>query len=700
LVLGQTNAVSAIAAPLHLHGGVTPWISDGTPHQWVTPDGETTAFLKGVSVQNPNVQPSCEPAQIPSTPNVSVGMEAFNNTPIVNGTAYPATTVDPKAYRYRILNAANDRFWNLQWYVADPTSGTLSEVALNPAELAAAQTDPNVVPTPDTTKSPVGPNFVQIGTEGGFLPAPTVIANQPITWITDPTRFDFGNVDQHALLLAPAEADVVVDFSQYRGKTLILYNDAPAAFPARQANEDLYTGGPDMTPAGAPSTLPGYGPNTPARSDRPPRAKPRPSRRRHLPSQGVTPQLTTPNRPGRGSPQPGKGQPGVLPTRAPTPNPARSAPPVAPAKAERTAMTRADEASPSMPPSRSRSRAARAAATFTLAVATLGASVALAPAGQAAVPVRVAVSGSGAAVLTGWEPGLLAAGLPIVIIAAVDPAGLVASSQADLAVVDGNVPALPGESVTPLAHTGTGIIVALLPATGSTAESNALLLWAEAAGQAQLPAGVLPNSPPPSPAPPTPILPTPTPTLPTPTPTLPTPTAADPSSPATPTPDPSLPAAASPPAAEPTASTGPLPASAGPTTSRPAPAPGSQRPSPKRVKTATAQSDPLRTPALADLRLNPAGLTAIVTAEPTPLTGNTPAALAALAAVPDPLIAPVDTTTSVDPPPASPGTTAAPALAEVASVRQLSQPWLVALLSAALALGAAGALRLRTRNHR
>ncbi len=50
--------------------------------------------------------PFCEPALIPSTPNVSVGMEAFNDTPIVNGTAYPTTTVDPKAYRFRILNAA------------------------------------------------------------------------------------------------------------------------------------------------------------------------------------------------------------------------------------------------------------------------------------------------------------------------------------------------------------------------------------------------------------------------------------------------------------------------------------------------------------------------------------------------------------------------------------------------------------------
>ena len=212
---------------------------------------------------DPNVQPFCEPALIPSTPNVSVGMEAFNDTPIVNGAAYPKTTVDPKAYRFRILNAANDRFWNLSWYVADPRTGTLSEVALKQSELDAAQTDPVVFPTPDETISPKGPAWIQIGTEGGFLPTPVVVPAQPTTWITDPTRFDVGNVDQHSLLLAPAErADVVVDFSQFRGKTLILYNDAPAAFPARVPGYDYYTGGPDMTPAGAPTTLPGYGPNT------------------------------------------------------------------------------------------------------------------------------------------------------------------------------------------------------------------------------------------------------------------------------------------------------------------------------------------------------------------------------------------------------------------------------------------------------
>ena len=39
-------------ATLHLHGGATPWISDGTPHQWTTPAGESTKYPKGVSVYN------------------------------------------------------------------------------------------------------------------------------------------------------------------------------------------------------------------------------------------------------------------------------------------------------------------------------------------------------------------------------------------------------------------------------------------------------------------------------------------------------------------------------------------------------------------------------------------------------------------------------------------------------------------------
>lgn len=222
-----------------------------------------------------DTDPFCEPPLIPGTPNIAAGMEQFNDTPIVNGTLYPTVTLEPKSYRLRILNAANDRFWNLQWYVADPTTASTSlnsksqliggtEVALNPTELAAAQLDPVVFPTPVQGPATAGPDWIVIGSEGGFLPAPAVVdGQQPTTWITDPTRFDVGNVDLHSLLLAPAErADVIVDFSPFAGQTLILYNDAPAAFPARVPSYDYYTGGPDLSPVGAPTILPGYGPNT------------------------------------------------------------------------------------------------------------------------------------------------------------------------------------------------------------------------------------------------------------------------------------------------------------------------------------------------------------------------------------------------------------------------------------------------------
>ncbi len=213
--------------------------------------------------------PFCEPPLIPGTPNISVGMEQFNDTPIVNGTAYPTVTLEPKTYRFRVLNAANDRFFNFQWYVGDPATADAvlgpTEVALKPAEVLAAQTDPVVFPTPvDANNNAAGPDWVVIGSEGGFLPAPVVVdGQQPTTWITDPTRFDVGNVDLHSLLLAPAErADVIVDFSKFAGKTLILYNDAPAAFPARVPSYDYYTGYPDQSPNGPSAILPGYGPNT------------------------------------------------------------------------------------------------------------------------------------------------------------------------------------------------------------------------------------------------------------------------------------------------------------------------------------------------------------------------------------------------------------------------------------------------------
>ena len=49
---GDLSCFKDNRATLHLHGGITPWISDGTPHQWITPANEDTPWPQGVSVGN------------------------------------------------------------------------------------------------------------------------------------------------------------------------------------------------------------------------------------------------------------------------------------------------------------------------------------------------------------------------------------------------------------------------------------------------------------------------------------------------------------------------------------------------------------------------------------------------------------------------------------------------------------------------
>jgi FtsP/CotA-like multicopper oxidase with cupredoxin domain len=261
------------------------------------------------SVAYPGLQLAC-----PITPNPSGTPESFMDTPVVNGTAYPVLNVSPAAYRFRILNAANDRALDLSMFVADPSvtgAGAGKEVKMLPAGapltgsllqncaaatnitnpamnagLATAAIDPatgkplnntglpaNCWPStwpidgraggvPDPTTA--GPPWVQIGTEGGLLPAPVVIPATPTGYEFNRKSITVLNISTHGLLLGPAErADVVVDFSAFAGKTLILYNDAPAPVPAFDPRVDYYTGTPDQSQAGgAPGTLPGYGPNT------------------------------------------------------------------------------------------------------------------------------------------------------------------------------------------------------------------------------------------------------------------------------------------------------------------------------------------------------------------------------------------------------------------------------------------------------
>ena len=310
-----------------------------------------TANLEVGTVPNPYYDPvnaPWEPPEMPGTPNPSMPGEAFMDTPIVNGTVFPFLEVEPKAYRYRILNASDDRSLNLSLYLAtgivgsitltdsgsgymtepavtiapgagdttghgaqafatiDPVSGSLTSVTItvvgsgytaDPTVTIAPPTagvqasatatffttnesgfpsEVGMVPVTGTKWLPpfdmsgvpdpanAGPDWIQIGTEGGFLPAPAVIPAGPITWNTNPTTFNFGNVVGHSLCLGTAErADVIVDFSAFAGQTLILYNDAPAAFPAPDPRYDYYTNDQDQTDiGGAPTTPPGVGPNT------------------------------------------------------------------------------------------------------------------------------------------------------------------------------------------------------------------------------------------------------------------------------------------------------------------------------------------------------------------------------------------------------------------------------------------------------
>jgi len=125
---------------------------------------------------NDGVNPEVHPYWIP---------EFFGDTIMVNGKVWPNLEVEPRQYRFRVLNGSNARFYNLMFS--------------------------NQMP------------FIQIGTDGGYLPRPVQLGS---------------------LLLAPGErADILVDFSKLSpGTQLILTNDANAPFPDGEEPDPLTTG--------------------------------------------------------------------------------------------------------------------------------------------------------------------------------------------------------------------------------------------------------------------------------------------------------------------------------------------------------------------------------------------------------------------------------------------------------------------------
>ena len=183
-------------------------------------------------------------------PDPSVIPEMFGDTMLVNGTVFPKIQVEARRYRFRILNACNARFLNLQLYVDDGSAiaGTGDGITLNTTTL-----------NPTNAK---GPDFFVLGTEGGFLPKPTVVPSN-IPLFVDPNDVSVISTLKASLLTAPAERwDLIVDFTGFTGKSIILYNDAPAPFAGGDPLNDYFPGNPDPAAIIINNHAENIGPNT------------------------------------------------------------------------------------------------------------------------------------------------------------------------------------------------------------------------------------------------------------------------------------------------------------------------------------------------------------------------------------------------------------------------------------------------------
>jgi FtsP/CotA-like multicopper oxidase with cupredoxin domain len=102
-----------------------PWVQPNilAPVEVPAPTINAVEPLPGTDVDHPENYPT------------SVTPESFMDVMMVNGTVYPYLNVQPKAYRFRILNACNDRFVNLQLYLdaSGGGSGATAGAVINPA---------------------------------------------------------------------------------------------------------------------------------------------------------------------------------------------------------------------------------------------------------------------------------------------------------------------------------------------------------------------------------------------------------------------------------------------------------------------------------------------------------------------------------------------------------------------------------------
>lgn len=117
-------------------------------------------------------------------PSPSVLPEFFGDFILVNGVTWPVLDVEPRLYRFRLLNGSDSRFYRL----------FLSS----------------------------GQAFLQIGGDSGFLPAPV--------WMNQ-------------LTLGPGErADVILDFRGRTGQSIVMRNVARSPFPKGDVADPRTTG--------------------------------------------------------------------------------------------------------------------------------------------------------------------------------------------------------------------------------------------------------------------------------------------------------------------------------------------------------------------------------------------------------------------------------------------------------------------------
>lgn len=132
--------------------------------------------------------PSSDLATYPTAPAITHLPEFFGDFILVNGVPWPKCDVEPRAYRLRMLNASDSRFYDLKFQKAD---GSVLR-------------------------------FHQIGTELGLMDGPVALTH---------------------LLLAPGErADLVVNFAGLGNETISVRNSANVPFPNGDPVDPLTAG--------------------------------------------------------------------------------------------------------------------------------------------------------------------------------------------------------------------------------------------------------------------------------------------------------------------------------------------------------------------------------------------------------------------------------------------------------------------------